>query len=892
MYYRNHRIIKIHKRGEAVVYMFTWNFQYISKARLTETFRQLNLDTKKGDILIRVHTAIHQEDEAVELARFIAGLVPGAYIFGTSTSAVINWGKLSQNQCVISVSQMNCGSIRTALLPTFDDKDMPVTADELCHSVKSAVIGDDTKLMLTFLTGKYLDVYDFVERCNDVIPDVQMIGGIANTSDISFHKFADSGFVFNEQGWSNKGILVAAISGSELEVFSSYATGVQVIGKEVEVTDTFGTCILSIDGKDGAKEYRLGVGDELFDKPELANLLPFVYSEASDIPVFIKFSDEKSIGEVFDESVPSNASLYSAHPDIERSIKREMINANHNVQKGKKLRRAFIYDRKIIADNRAMFRRVENFAKAETIFGYSCIARSMIYSNCVKWELSAYENSNMCGCITEGEIAYANGRNTFANCSFVVSVMGEAPATHEYNPYAFSHTDSLAADNNELLSYLYDIEERFAKSEQTTEAESLKAFVRDCEMKLLYSESEDIPNAAAMNLDIKVKGYDRICMINVTGTSDMSSVFSQNMINLTYRNYISTCISYARKKKYTIYHINDWNIAIGAPSYMFALSDFVSDMKALQHTLFEVTDEYIAIVPLFAVIDDVTTDNLNPAYYSARVEMTRKNTQFLVRNANYGRLDEESIRERYHMVNVINYAIAHDKIIPYFQGIYDNNSNTIHHYESLMRLEDENGKVYYPGSFLDVARSYGLLYDEISDVMIRKVFERFKDIENKSVSLNLGIRDINNTELVEHIYEFLSTAKHPENFVFEILENEDIGDYDELMAFVDRIHDLGAQISIDDFGSGFSNLQHIANIHSDYLKIDGSIVRKCCEDIELENLLALIAGWKKISKRPVKIIAEFVENEEIQQKLLMYGIDYSQGYLFSKPQPELIDMGE
>ena len=49
--------------------MFTWNFQYISKKRLSETFRQLMLNPQKGDILIRIHTAIHLEEEAVDLAK-------------------------------------------------------------------------------------------------------------------------------------------------------------------------------------------------------------------------------------------------------------------------------------------------------------------------------------------------------------------------------------------------------------------------------------------------------------------------------------------------------------------------------------------------------------------------------------------------------------------------------------------------------------------------------------------------------------------------------------------------------------------------------------------------------------------------------------------------------
>ena len=170
-------------------------------------------------------------------------------------------------------------------------------------------------------------------------------------------------------------------------------------------------------------------------------------------------------------------------------------------------------------------------------------------------------------------------------------------------------------------------------------------------------------------------------------------------------------------------------------------------------------------------------------------------------------------------------------------------------------------------------------------MMISKVFDRFKDSENVSVSINIGIRDIKNREIVDLIFGFLSTTAHPNNFVFEILENEDIDNYSELMSFVDKVHELGGLIAIDDFGSGFSNLQHIASIHTDYLKIDGSIVRHCCDNEECANLIALISGWKRLSTRKFRIIAEFVENNPIQDVLLDYEIDYSQGYLFSKPEP-------
>lgn len=867
--------------------MFTWNFQYISKSRLSEAFSQLMLDPKKGDILIRIHTAIHLAEEAVDLAKYIARLVPGAHIFGTSTSAVISWGRISQNQCVVSVTQMsNSGSIRTTMLPTFDSNNMPIPPDELSKNVKKAIVGSDTKLLLTFLTGKYHDVYRFVDQCNDEFPGVQMVGGIVNNSNISLQEFIASGFIFNESGWSNKGIILASIGGDKLESFSSYASGVQVIGDEIEITDTFGPCILSIDGKDAAEEYLSCIGDGIKEKPEIPALFPYVYADTDNIPLIFSYSSDKSISDLFDENEPEYKAMYDAHPDLNRYMIHDYIGANHNIIPGKKMKRAFIYDRKIISDNRSLFRRIENFEKAETIFGYNCIARSLIYSNCIKWELSIYENTNISGCITEGEIVHVDGKNSFANCTFSVTVLGEDPATQEYNPYAFSHTNSLADDNHELINYLYDVEAQLQNSEHTAYAEKLKSFVRLCELQLLYTDNEDILNEAALNMDIQLKGYDRICMIDVDATS-IETVFSKHMIDLTYKNYLSNCANYAKQHNYRIYLIDKWHIAIGALSYMVSLQQFKDDMEELQHMLFAANEEYIAIVPMFCIIDDCAVDNINSVYYSARVEMMQKNIQFYVRDSKYGQLDEESIRERFHMVNVINYAIAHDKVIPYFQGIHDNQENSIHHYESLMRLEDEAGKIYYPGSFLDVARTYGLLYDELSQSMIKKVFEKFKSVDNMSVSINLSVRDIKNRQLMDYVFDFLGTAKHPENFVFEILENEDIDDYDELITFVDKIHDLGALISIDDFGSGFSNLQHIANIHSDYLKIDGSIVKKCSENKESENLIAIISGWKKLIGRNVRIIAEFVENESIQNKLLDYDIDYSQGYYFSKPSPNI-----
>ncbi len=869
--------------------MFTWNYQYISKARLAQAFLQMMLDPEKGDILVRIHTAIHLEDEAVELARFIKTIVPSAKIVGTSTSAVINWGKLAMNQCVISVTQMDGGHVNTAIIATRDrETGLPITVDDVCHTAQCRVFSKDTKLILTFLAGDYLDIQKMVDRSNECAPGVQMIGGIVNAARIGQQAACKSGFIFDENGWTSEGLLIATIGGSEVESFCTYATGVQAIGDEYEITDAFGNCILGLAGVDAAKEYHTGIGEALTHRQELADLFPLVYADMPDIPVPIRFRENCSLEELYPKDDPANAERYAQRPDLDPEERKSYIQTNHNVTVGRKLRRAFLYDRKIIADNHAMFLHVENFEKAETLFGYSGEIRSLIYSNCAKWELSAYENSNMSGCVTAGEIVYANGRNTLADSAFAVAVIGEAESTQEYNPYAFSKTDSLAADNKALLNYLVDIESMVQKAgPEASVAEGLRSFVRDCELKLLYSENEDIPNEAALNMDMKLKGYDRICIVNVLDTSSMKIVFDESTIQLTRRAFIAKCVEFARRRNYRAYVLEDWRIAIGAPSYTVAVRTMTRDMELLQKELFASAEGLIAIVPTFCIISGCTVDNINTVYSSARLEMLNKNIQFHVCDARSYQSDEESIRERYRMLNLINYAIAHDRIIPYYQGIHDNATGTIHHYESLMRLEDEEGNVYSPYRFLDVARSYGLLYDSASAIMIRKVFERFRNAEDVSVSINLGIRDIKNRETMEYVYDFLASVKHPENFVFEILENEDVDAYEVIENFVDRVHQLGGKISIDDFGSGYSNLQHIVAINSDYLKIDGSIIRKCCESREAEYIITLIMGWKKLSAQKIRIVAEFVENEEIQTMLMKYGIDFSQGYLFSKPSPNI-----
>ncbi len=841
--------------------MFTWNLLFVSKKRLEDTLNQMIVgDGEDRDVLVRIHTAIHTAGEAVDLAAFIKRIIPNARILGTSTSAIICGGKLIHDQCLISFTQMDGGSARVARMPLNEaGGDGAISARQTCDRAAELAVRDDTKLLFVFAPEPYRDIERFVEFSNERMPGVQLLGGVVDWNDI----IGGSGFVFDENGWSGDEMIFAALGGETLECLADFATGVQVVGDSHEITRVNGVYITGIDGKPAAEFIHEGIGEEICKKTESGFFFPLAYRFGEiDVPFVYGYYGQDGIG------------------------------ANHTVTVGRRIRRGFFYDRKIISDNRAMFGRMESFEKGEALFAYACKDRLRFYPNSVIWELSAYENSNVSGCLTQGEISAAGGRNVFTNCAFVLAAAGEEAQTQPMNPYVLAHAEALAEDNQQLLGFLTEAALASSQDADAVMKQSIMSLVNSCRQMLLFTEKGSIANEAALHMDIRLGGYDRVCLIDVSDQRSIRAAFSEQTIEKTHSRFISECTTFAAQKNYHVYLLQKWQMAIAVPSYLVSLEDFTEDMKILLRQLLESNGDTIPIIYVACVINECTAQTLKNVYDAARLEMIRKNIQFYVCNGKEEELDEESIREKFRMVNIIKDAIAHDRVIPYYQGIYDNRTGSIHHYESLMRLRDENGRVYTPYAFLDVARSYGLLYDSLSMAMLRKVFGAFKDSEDRSVSVNLGMRDIKNEELTRYIYSFLSTARHPENFVFEILENEDVDEYETLLRFVSSIHKLGARISIDDFGSGYSNLQHVVNIPADYLKIDGSIVKECCTNKASEGLVQLISAWNRISGRDTRIVAEFVENEAIQDKLLQYGIDYSQGYLFSKPAPETAEPGD
>ena len=229
----------------------------------------------------------------------------------------------------------------------------------------------------------------------------------------------------------------------------------------------------------------------------------------------------------------------------------------------------------------------------------------------------------------------------------------------------------------------------------------------------------------------------------------------------------------------------------------------------------------------------------------------------------------------------IRRALNDDRFVPYYQPIVDNKTLKIQKYEALVRMITPEGEIVSPAMFLSVSKETKM-YSHITRYMIRCALNDFKN-SLCSVSINISLEDIQNLSTRKFIREQVKAFPEPSRIVFEILETEEISSYKDLQDFINEIKEFGCKVAIDDFGSGYSNFEHLVKLNVDYIKIDGSLISDIETNHASQTIVEMLSNFS--NKMGIKTIAEFVSKKEINSLVRTIGVDESQGYLFSPPVP-------
>jgi len=259
-------------------------------------------------------------------------------------------------------------------------------------------------------------------------------------------------------------------------------------------------------------------------------------------------------------------------------------------------------------------------------------------------------------------------------------------------------------------------------------------------------------------------------------------------------------------------------------------------------------------------------------------EIVKKNIPYVVSDSIY----EEMTRNIEHTMKMIEYidkAIEEDRVIPVYQPIMTSETKEIHKYECLVRIKKEDGSLMSPFFFLDIAKQSDQ-YPQITRIMIEKTFSYMKD-KDCDFSINLNSIDMEDDELLKFLFNKIDEYNIHNRLIIELLEDESIHNFEIVLDFIKDIKRLGVKIAIDDYGSGYSNLDRIFQFKPDFLKIDGTIIKGITTD---DTKVAIAKSAVYLSKQlGICTVGEFIADKELFDKAIEIGIDFLQGYYMSEP---------
>lgn len=252
--------------------------------------------------------------------------------------------------------------------------------------------------------------------------------------------------------------------------------------------------------------------------------------------------------------------------------------------------------------------------------------------------------------------------------------------------------------------------------------------------------------------------------------------------------------------------------------------------------------------------------------------------------------NEELLKRRSEMelVVYINHALERNLFELHRQAIVESDEgHKVVGYEILLRMLGKDGDLISPGAFLPAAERYDLM-GRIDKWVIKHTFKhlsvkRFLLDEVEHYAINLSAQSMADEKFVDFLSQSFEEYSIPYTKIcFEITETVAIYNLSLLLELMNKLQGLGCQFSLDDFGSGFSSYAYLKNLPVNNLKIDGSFIIDILQD-PVDHLM--VKSIDEVAKTlGMKTIAEFVQSDDIAQKLQQIGVSYLQGYGIAKPE--------
>lgn len=206
--------------------------------------------------------------------------------------------------------------------------------------------------------------------------------------------------------------------------------------------------------------------------------------------------------------------------------------------------------------------------------------------------------------------------------------------------------------------------------------------------------------------------------------------------------------------------------------------------------------------------------------------------------------------------------------------------------EVLVRYRRSDNEIISPYFFIPIAEKYGLAV-ELDCYVISKTIDfirRYRIWDEICFNVNVSGYSVSTKKNADRILDAIKACEpNTSCLCIEITETASIRNIEVAEYFIDKVHELGHALALDDFGNGFASFEYVQKLDFDLIKVSGDFVKDIADS--KINELVVEAAIKLAKLSNARTVAEFVETEQLFDRLVNMGIDYLQGYAIAKPRP-------
>lgn len=373
-------------------------------------------------------------------------------------------------------------------------------------------------------------------------------------------------------------------------------------------------------------------------------------------------------------------------------------------------------------------------------------------------------------------------------------------------------------------------------------------------------------------------GFLALILIDIDELSSINVAYQFEIGDKVIKEFLNTLNNISTPNS-TLYHISADQFAFLIKKDRAEVISLVKKIKnAVPQNLLIIENEQIYITYSIGVAYGEDVPVLDRA--TAALIAAKKRGGALIVFFNEKLLEEVKNKSDVSWAKKTKKALEEDRIIPYYQGIRNNQTGLIDKFEVLARLKDEEGKIVSPGVFLLPASKAGLIR-EITQAIIKKSFAYFKGKECE-FSINISSQDLEWGRLGYFLLDQANkNSIDPQRVTLEFLEEIKMVNTQRIVDKIENFKKIGFKIAIDDFGSINSSISKVLDLNPFYMKIDARLIKDLDSNQRSKHIVKTITDLAK--QLNIKTIAEFVHSKSVQKEIEYYKIDYSQGFYYSEP---------